>query len=86
MRGVLGLLGEGVGLGRVGANQLVDLWGVVWVVGRVADHHHVHRGAVDLRVLVWWLNMLSMVLMVSMARDNMVVVLVVVVPHLVQTV
>lgn len=86
MRGVLGLLGEGVGLGRVGANQLVDLGGVVGVVGRVADHHHVHRGAVGLRVLVGWLNMLSMVLMVSVARDNVVVVLMVVVPHLVQAV
>lgn len=80
------MLGEGVGLGRVGANQLVDLWGVVRVVGWVAHHHHVHRGAVDLRVLVRWLDMLGVILMVSMARDDVVVVLVVVVPHLVQAV
>jgi len=70
----------------VGPYQLVNLWGVVGVVGRVADHHHVHRGAVHLWVLVWWLNVLSMVLMVGMSRNKVVVVVLVVVPHLMQAV
>jgi hypothetical protein len=68
----------------VGAHQLVDLLGVVRVVGRVAYHHHVHGGAcVHLRILVRWLNVLSMVLLVvSVSRNKVVVVVLVVMPHL----
>lgn len=66
----------------MGSHQLVDLWGVVGVVGRIAYHHHIHGGAVHLRILVRWLNMLSMVLMVGVSRNNMVVVVLMVVAHL----
>ena len=62
----------------------MDLWGMMGVVGRVAYHHHIHGGAVHLGVLVRWLNMLSMVLMVGMSRNNVVVVVLVVVTHLMQ--
>ena len=66
----------------MGSHQLVDLWGVVGVVGRIAYHHHIHGGAVHLRILVRWLNMLSMVLMMGVSRNNMVVVVLMVVAHL----
>ena len=66
----------------MGSHQLVDLRGVVGVMGRIAYHHHIHGGAVHLRILVRWLNMLSMVLMVGVSRNNMVVVVLMVVAHL----